>query len=64
MKTQSYATTPTMATPGYLASRWGFVQASAAVSARGICSVATTKRNAARHLGNVWPLSLSGVSSG
>ena len=64
MLTQRYAAMPTTATPGSLASRWGFAQGLAAASAQGICFSVAIKREAARHLGNVWPLSLSGVSSG
>ena len=64
MLVRTYAATSMTTMPGSLASRRGFVQTSTGASGEGICSPQATKRNAALHLGDVWPLSLWEVSSG
>ncbi len=63
MLSQPSAAMPTLTTSGSLASRCVFTQASKVPSA-GVYATQETKRGAALHIGNVWPLSLWEVSSG
>jgi hypothetical protein len=65
MRFSAYVKMPNLAGPGVSASRWGFAHETAATAlATEICVSQADKRNAARHTGNVWPLSPSGASSG
>jgi hypothetical protein len=61
--TKTYAAGPMPLVPGFLGSRRGIGRGWACAFVEQICFWQTTKRHAA-HVGNVWPLRLSEVSSG